>query len=405
MSPLSPLTFERTIAAPPEEIFRAFTHPTALRDWLANDASAQPRPGGFLFLFWNDGYSATCTITHFEPPNALGFDWHSPQDPGPSQVRLVFGLGKQGTRLKLVHSGFGEVAVWEQNRKEKERAWEASLENLELFLLQGVDLRLARRPRLGIWMDDLTPQIATRLGLTVSQGVLLAGTSPGSGAQAAGLQKDDVLVSMNGVPLLGPPSFEMALKGLAAGDKPVVEYYRGGQKFAILLELGRFPIMPLPESPAVLAAAVRQTNERILQAISGQVSELSEIQAARRPQEKEWSVKEIIGHFILTEREYQSWAANMLRDNVVFDLLEFRPNVDERIASLLERFTTLRMLLAELAAAQEETADLLENLPESFITWRKHLYRRLVGWTMEVTPGHLDEEHAEQLRTTIEAAK
>lgn len=399
------LTFERQIAVSPEQVFRAFTHATALRDWLANDASAQLRPGGYLYLFWNDGYSATCPIKHYLPPKELEFDWFSPQDPGQTRVQIVLTAQDQNTHLKLVHGGFGEGAAWEQNRQEKEHAWEASLENLESFLYDGIDLRLARRPRLGIWMDFLTPEIIARLQLPVSDGVLLAGTAPGSGAQAAGLAKDDVLVSLNSLPLKGPESFSAALKGLKAGDKPVVEYYRAGQKHSAPLELGHFPIPPLPASAAHLAAEVRQTNARVHQAIREQVADLSEAQAARRPQENEWSAREIIGHFILTERDYQSWASDMLRDNVVGDDLSYRPNLDERIAALLQRCPTVATLLAELALAQEETAALLAALPESFTTWRKHLYRRLATWSQQYTAGHWDEEHTNQLALTIAAAK
>jgi len=36
-------------------------------------------------------------------------------------------------------------------------------------------------------------------------------------------------------------------------------------------------------------------------------------------------------------------------------------------------------------------------LPRDFVTERKHLYRRFAGWIVEVTPGHFDQEHAEQL--------
>jgi hypothetical protein len=335
----------------------------------------------------------------------LDLAWSSPLDPGPTQVSLRFEPAGDGILVKLEHSGFSKGADWETNRQGKERAWNAALENLESFLLEGIDLRLARRPRLGIWMDELTPALAEKLDLPEAKGVLLAGTAPGTGAEAAGFVKDDVLISLNGIPLESPNSFGLALQGLQAGDCPVVEYYRGGQKLSTPLELGRFPISPLPESPAALAAELRQANARIHTAIREQTAGLSEVQARHRPQENEWSVSEIIGHFILTERDYQSWAADMLRDNVIDDYLQFRPNVDERIAALLKRSPTLADLLVELEKAQEETAALLETLPDHFVIWRKHLYRRLADWSREVTPDHFDEEHAAQLQAAIEAAK
>ncbi len=43
-------TFKRNVHAAPEEVYRAFTHATALRDWLCSLASIEPRLNGALFL-------------------------------------------------------------------------------------------------------------------------------------------------------------------------------------------------------------------------------------------------------------------------------------------------------------------------------------------------------------------
>lgn len=403
MVPLEAIRLDRWIAAPPAEAYRAFTHATALRDWLCNDASAQASAGGSLYLRWNDGYLAVCPITHFDPPAALDFGWHSPQEPGPTQVRLRFTAEGEGVRVAVEHSGFNQGPEGEQSRSALARAWGESLENLHSFLLDGVDLRFAHRPRLGIFISELTSSELERLGAPVKQGVLLGGVAEGSGAQAAGLQKDDLLVSLNAVPLENFGSFARALQGLKAGDRPPVEYYRLGQKASVLLELSSFLVLTLPESAAALADTIRATNARVLGEIRTLAAPLSEEQAGRKPQPGEWSVKELIGHFVLTERDYQSWAADMLRDNVVSDFLQFRPNVDERIGALVQRIDSTAGLLDELALAQEETAALVAALPAHFTTWRKHLYRRLAQWSLEITPGHLDEEHKEQLLATIRA--
>ena len=135
------------------------------------------------------------------------------------------------------------------------------------------------------------------------------GRAENTGARAAGLVKDDVLVSLNGVKLVDPTSFDQALRGLKAGDKPIVEYYRGAEKHTTPLELGSFPIPELPASPAELAAKVREIYQQLNRSISELIQDLSEEQAGKRPAEKEWSAKELIGHFILCERDYQSWVA------------------------------------------------------------------------------------------------
>jgi hypothetical protein len=285
-----------------------------------------------------------------------------------------------------------------------ERFWHDALENLASVIETGVDLRFARRPRLGIAMDEFTPEKAQRLGVPVSQGVLIAGTAPGSGAEAAGILKDDVLVSMNGVPLADYNSFPSALEGLKAGDSPTVAYYRGPQRFEVPLRLGKFPIPEFPASGRELAAKVRELDAEVSRAMRELLAGLSEEQASRRPASEEWSAKEMVGHFILTERDFQGWAADMLNDIPVEDSLLFRPNVTIRIDALIDRLRTLPALLDELALAKEETAALLEKLPESFTLNRKHLYRRLAQWEIEYVPAHYQDEHLEQFKTIIQAA-
>jgi hypothetical protein len=254
-------------------------------------------------------------------------------------------------------------------------------------------------------MDEFTPEKARKLGVPVSQGVLLHGTAEGSGAQAAGLGKGDVLVSFNGVPLLSPDSFDTGLRGLKAGDSPLVEYYRGPEKQSTSLTLGSFPIPELPADGAGLAEKVRSLNAEVLAAIRAHLEGLSEMQAVARPSEGEWSVREMVAHFVLSERDYQSWVADMLNDSPVEDWLQMRPNVQPRIDALTTRLPDPAALLEELRLAQEETAAMIASFPESFARNRKHLYRRAAQWALEVIPGHYFDEHKEQFQAAIDAAK
>ncbi len=51
---------------------------------------------------------------------------------------------------------------------------------------------------LGITVQDLTPQMAMRLGIPSEEGVLVTGVQFGSPAQKGGLQQGDVILSLNG---------------------------------------------------------------------------------------------------------------------------------------------------------------------------------------------------------------
>jgi uncharacterized protein YndB with AHSA1/START domain len=399
------LKFTRTINAPPLEVSRLFTHATALRDWLCNAAQCEARAGGRLYLWWDDGYAVTGTFTKFEPGVRLTFAWSSPLDPGPTQVSVTFRAKGDATQVTVTHGGFGGGPKWKSAVAALRAAWPQSLENLGSVAETGVDLRFARRPRLGIGFDEFNAEKAKSLGVPAKAGVLITGTAEGTGARAAGLQKDDVLISLNGKKLAGFGSFGPALHGLKAGDRPKVVFYRGAQKHTVPLELSRWPIPEVPASGKALAEHMRHTNAEVQAGLAALVEGLSEAQAERRPAPNEWSVKELLAHFILTERDYQSWAADMVNDRAVNDDLEMRPNVNERITAVVQRFGSVAALRAELAAAAAETADFIEGLPAHFVQHRRHLYRRAALWQIEYTPIHFSEEHSEQLRQTIAAAK
>jgi hypothetical protein len=59
MNMASVLTAKRNVNVPPAEVYRAFTHATALRDWLCDAAQTEARKGGRLYLWWNSGVYAS----------------------------------------------------------------------------------------------------------------------------------------------------------------------------------------------------------------------------------------------------------------------------------------------------------------------------------------------------------
>jgi len=401
MSDSHSISITQTIHASPTEVCRGFTHSVLLRDWLSHQASSEPVEGGHLFLWWRNGRAVIGVYETVDPPNEVRFTWLEPQSSLRSVVQVHCAAEHDGTLLTLEHSG--EVPEG-QDGAQMEVFWREALENLASVIETGIDQRMARRPRLGILMDEFTPEIAQKLGVPVKEGVLLAGTAPESGAEAAGLLKDDVLVSLNGVSLKNPHSFDTALEGLKAGDCPMVEYYRGSEKFQVSLQLGTFPIPEFPANAQDLAARVRELDAEVLAAMRSLLEGLTDEEASRRPAENEWSVKELVVHFILCERDYQSWAADMLND-FGGDWLQMRPNVNPRIKALVDRLENLPALLDELALAKEETAATIENFPDSFVQNRKHLYHRLAQWELEFITGHYNDEHLEQFKTTIEVVK
>lgn len=392
------LTIARTVRGTPAEAFRAFTHPTALRDWLCQAADVEARPGGRLYLAWADGHSTRGTLTAFEPGKRLAFSWNHDAHAGATSVEVKFAAARAGTRVTVRHAGLGKAS------EDVRSAWVAGLENLDSLLADGIDLRVARRPRLGIFIGDLTPEIASKLGAP-AQGIRLEGTAPDSGAAAAGLQKDDVLVGFDGSPLTRFEDLTPLVTRHKAGDVVVVEVVRAGERASTELTLGHFPQPKIPTTGKALAKQARAIHQRINADIARKTRGLSETGASRQPKKGEWSVKQLIAHLILTERDLQSWVAQMVNDREAGDDLEFRPNANPRVDALVDRLKTMAALRRELALAQEETARLAEHLPRDFVTNRKHLYNRFASWVIDVTPGHYDNEHGEQFDIAIKSSR
>ena len=396
------LSFKQTVNVPPAEAFRAFTHGTLLRDWFCDAAQAERRKGGLFHLGWNSGHYVSGQFLIFEPGKRLVFTWDGKGEPEPTKVQVTFKAKGEGTVVTLSHSGVGSGTKWASTIHGITHGWPSGLENLKSVLETGIDLRFARRPRLGIFIDEFNPDIAGKIGVPVKDGIRLAGTADGSGARAAGLQKDDVIVKFGGKNV-NTATLGEVVPNYTAGDKVPVVFYRGGEKKTVPLELSRFPIPEVPSTATELAEAVRKTyvelNAEFEKALEGVTEAEADCKAG-----SEWSVRELIAHFIAGERDFQSWVADMLNDTPVEDYLEFRPNVNERLRALVARFRTIPALLDEMKHVQDETASLLAALPSAFVA-RQHLYRRAARWMLEVVPGHFRSEHSEQLKAAIAAAR
>src|SRR6266478_3151055 len=58
-----------------------------------------------------------------------------------------------------------------------------------------------KRGRIGVAIQDLTPDIAQALGTKYTQGAVIARVEPGSAAERAGLRTNDLVVAVNGAPM------------------------------------------------------------------------------------------------------------------------------------------------------------------------------------------------------------
>lgn len=398
------LEFTREIGAAPAEVYRAWTRALALREWLCDAAMADERLGGRLYLGWNSGYWAAGEFSALEPERRVAFTWQGKGEPGPTQVEVAMLAAGEGTVVHLAHGGLGAGPEWDAMRSEIARGWEGSLENLAAVLETGQDLRFTRRPMLGILIDEYNAEIAARLGVPVTEGTRLSGVVEGMGAQRAGLQKDDVLVSMGGKPTTNWPELTNALQGRHAGDVVTVEFYRGSEKLTAEMPLSQRPIPEVPATPRALAEAVQALNATTLVELAACFEGVSEAAARHRPAPDEWSGLDVLAHFVAAARENQTWITDLLNDDERWsDRFENATNVPARIEALVGMYPTVEDMLELLQRSQAETVGMLASLPPAF-TAHKGSYWRLGRDLLTELSEHV-HEHSAQIRAAIAAAE
>lgn len=395
------LTFEKFIKAPTSMVYHAFTNATALREWLCNLATVQPRPEGRMFLSWNNGYTMAGEYTSLQVDKEILFLWRGRGDPAASQVRVTLEEKDDGTLVSLIHEGIGEGEGWRKAVQEIQDGWKSGLENLTSTLETGEDLRITRRPMLGITIGDFNPEIAAKLGVPVTEGIRIDSVVDGLGAQAAGLQSNDVIVNFDGRQITDWSSLTNALQGKQAGDTIEVSVYRGSQKVTVMMELSRRKMPETPSNLPALAESIRQRYEQMQAELDKFFAGVSEQEASFKPSPQEWSPKEVLAHLIQGERYWQFHIAELVGSQESW-ADDWPGNLEPAILATVAANPTLSDLLAELKRLFLETQVLFAHLPAQFAE-RKSTFWRLSYEALE-TPYHL-YAHLDQMRTAINLAR
>ncbi|HEY0806341.1 MAG TPA: trypsin-like peptidase domain-containing protein [Pseudonocardiaceae bacterium] len=91
---------------------------------------------------------------------------------------------------------------------------------------------------LGVSSEDLTPAIAQRFGMSVTQGAIVDGVSPGTAADKAGIKQDDIIVKFNGKPVTSSGDLSAAVHAAKPGDKVEIDYLRDTSHHTTTATLG-----------------------------------------------------------------------------------------------------------------------------------------------------------------------
>lgn len=130
------------IDAPLETVWAIVTEPEHVGAWFSDSAEIELRPGGDTTLTWEEYGSVRARVEKVEPPTSFSFRWARPVGAEPrtgnsTLVELSLSAEGEGTRLRVVESGFRELERSEEEKAkyagENERGWEHELGELREY--------------------------------------------------------------------------------------------------------------------------------------------------------------------------------------------------------------------------------------------------------------------------------
>lgn len=129
------------INAPVEAVWKALTEAEEITRWFAPEARTKPGVGGHIWMSWGPPWEGENKIEIWEPNRHLRTSWPfgPPQAEGeaaPVPLTVDYYLESRGgkTVLRLVHSGFGFGAAWDQEFDGVNRGWGYELRSLRHYL-------------------------------------------------------------------------------------------------------------------------------------------------------------------------------------------------------------------------------------------------------------------------------
>jgi len=91
--------------------------------------------------------------------------------------------------------------------------------------------------QIGVSARNITPALATALGLDLEEGVLIEDVIPNGPAAGAGLMPGDIVLSVNGKPVQNIRQFALSLYSFAVGEKAPLQIQRGKQTISYQVSL------------------------------------------------------------------------------------------------------------------------------------------------------------------------
>ena len=137
---------ETVIAAPVERVWALLTEAEHVGRWFS-DAGAEIdlRPGGAIVLRWEEHGTGRARIVDVEPHRRFSYRWapirehwgEEPDERNSTLVEFTLAAEGDGTRLKVVESGFEALEATDEQRRDSlegnTEGWEVQLGNVSRY--------------------------------------------------------------------------------------------------------------------------------------------------------------------------------------------------------------------------------------------------------------------------------
>ena len=114
-----------------------------------------------------------------------------------------------------------------------------SIDSVKQVLPQLINQGEVTRAWLGVWFQEITPEMGEKFGLMDGQGVLISEVVENSPAEEAGLKPGDVIVEIDGTKITDGTQFQQEIMYRDVGEEISISLVRNQEKQSVTVELGR----------------------------------------------------------------------------------------------------------------------------------------------------------------------
>jgi len=106
-----------------------------------------------------------------------------------------------------------------------------------------INLGKVRRSWLGVYIQEVTPEIAEQFDLTEAKGVLVGDVIEDSPAEEAGMERGDIIAKINNEDVNSPEELQDKIRSIGIGEKANVEVVRDGKEISFVVKIGEMPTL------------------------------------------------------------------------------------------------------------------------------------------------------------------